>query len=233
MVGGNAADHRGVDRRRVRPDLAPEAREPPIDHRFDHARLRRDCLRVQSDPAAATVIAQQNKSLPNRTSCDARLPLAASGWHAGVGMAPVRRVDLSQGSTTFGRLLWAPEDQAVNPYVVFLMYLLAILGFVFVTLVMNRYLGPKPVASALKLEPFECGATPVDTRNTKAVPIKYYAVAIAFMLFDLETIFLFVWALAAQPLTGFLLFTFFIFAFLLVLILLYVYQAELLDMVTE
>ena len=121
----------------------------------------------------------------------------------------------------------------MNPYVAFLLYLLAILGFVFITLVMNRYLGPKPVASALKLEPFECGATPVDTRNTKAVPIKYYGVAIAFMLFDLETVFLFIWALGAQPLTGFMLFTFFIFAFLLVLILLYVYQAKLLEGLTE
>ena len=121
----------------------------------------------------------------------------------------------------------------MNPYVVFLLYLLAILGFVFVTLVMNRALGPKPIASALKLEPFECGATPVDTRNTKAVPIKYYGVAIAFLLFDLETVFLFIWALGAQPLTGFMLFTFFIFAFLLVLILLYVYQARLLEGVTE
>jgi hypothetical protein len=43
----------------------------------------------------------------------------------------------------------------------------------------------------------------------------------------------FIWALGAQPLTGFLLFTFFIFAFLLVLILLYVYQARLLEAVTE
>ena len=121
----------------------------------------------------------------------------------------------------------------MNPYIVFLMYLLAILGFVFVTLVMNRYLGPKPIASALKLEPFECGATPVDTQNTKAVPIKYYGVAIAFMLFDLETVFLFIWALGAQPLTGFTLLTFFLFVFLLVLILLYVYQARLLEGVTE
>ncbi len=121
----------------------------------------------------------------------------------------------------------------MNPYVAFLLYLLAILGFVFVTLVMNRMLGPKPVASALKREPFECGATPVDTRNTKAVPIKYYGVAIAFLLFDLETVFLFIWALGAQPLTGFMLFTFFIFTFLLVLILLYVYRARLLEAVTE
>jgi len=121
----------------------------------------------------------------------------------------------------------------MSPYLAFLLYLLAILGFVFITLVMNRFLGPKPTASAMKLEPFECGAQPVDTRNTKAVPIKYYAVAIAFMLFDIETVFLFVWALGAQPLTGFMLFTFFLFAFLLVLILLYVYQARLLDTVTE
>ncbi len=121
----------------------------------------------------------------------------------------------------------------MNPYVVFLLYMLAILGFVFVTLLMNRYLGPKPAATAAKLEPFECGATPVDTLNVKAVPIKYYAVAIVFILFDLETVFLFIWALGAQPVTGFMLATFGIFIFLLVLILLYVYKARLLEAVTE
>jgi NADH-quinone oxidoreductase subunit A len=121
----------------------------------------------------------------------------------------------------------------MNPYGAFALYLLAILGFVAVTLLMNRVLGPKPKATALKMEPFECGATPVDTRNVKAVPIKYYAVAIAFLLFDLETVFLYIWALGAQPLTGFMLFTFFIFAFLLVAILLYVYHARLLESVTE
>ena len=121
----------------------------------------------------------------------------------------------------------------MNAYAVFLLYLLAILGFVGVTLLMNRYLGPKPVSSEMKLEPFECGATPVDTHNVKAVPIKYYAVAIIFILFDLETVFLFIWALGAQPLTGFLLFVFGFFLFLLVLILLYVYKAKLLEGVTE
>ena len=121
----------------------------------------------------------------------------------------------------------------MNPYVIFLLYLLAILGFVFVTLVMNRYLGPQPVPTAAKLEPFECGATPVDARNTKPVPIKYYGVAVAFLLFDLETVFLFIWALGAQPLTDFMLVTFFVFMFLLVLILLYVYRSRLLEAVTD
>ena len=122
---------------------------------------------------------------------------------------------------------------ATNPYVVFLLYLVAILGFVAFTLFLNRVLGPKPVASAVKLEPFECGATPIDPVNVRPVPIKYYAVAIAFLLFDLETVFLFVWALGAQPLTGFMVFTFFLFVALLVLILLYVYKQRLLEAVTE
>jgi len=121
----------------------------------------------------------------------------------------------------------------MSPYVAFILYLMAILGFVAVTLLMNRALGPKPAASAMKLEPFECGATAVDTRQVRPVPIKYYAVAIAFILFDLETVFLYIWALGAQPLTGFMVFTFLIFAFLLVAILLYVYKARLLEGVTQ
>jgi len=121
----------------------------------------------------------------------------------------------------------------MNPYVIFLLYLLAIMGFVFTTLLMNRFLGPKPVSSAAKLEPFECGAVPVDPRNVKAIPIKYYAVAIVFILFDLETVFLIIWVLGAQPVTGFMLVTFAIFVALLVLMLLYVYKAKLIEGVTE
>ena len=120
-----------------------------------------------------------------------------------------------------------------NPYLVFLLYLVAILGFVGFTLLLNRVLGPKPKASAVKLEPFECGAEPIDPENVKALPIKYYAVALAFLLFDLETVFLFVWALGAQPLTGFMVFTFLLFVALLVLILVYVYRQRLLEAVTE
>ena len=120
-----------------------------------------------------------------------------------------------------------------NPYLVFVLYLVAILGFVAFTLLLNRVLGPKPRSSAVKLEAFECGAEPIDPVNVRAVPIKYYAVAIAFLLFDLETVFLFVWALGAQPLTGFMVLTFFIFVALLVLMLLYVYKQRLLEAVTE
>ena len=121
----------------------------------------------------------------------------------------------------------------MNPYVVFLLYAFAILSVVALTLGLNKVLGPKPAMTESKLDPFECGATPIETRNVKAVPIKYYAIAIVYILFDLETVFLFIWALGAQPVSGFMLFTFAIFIFLLVLILLYVYRERLLEAVTE
>jgi NADH-quinone oxidoreductase subunit A len=121
----------------------------------------------------------------------------------------------------------------MNPYGAFLVYLLAILGFVAVTLWLNKVVGPKPVASALKLEPFECGATPVEQVNVKAIPVKYYAIAIVFILFDLETVFLFLWALGAQPLTGALLAALGVFLVLLVFIMLYVWRTGLLEDVTR
>jgi len=121
----------------------------------------------------------------------------------------------------------------MNPYVVFLLYLIAILSFVGLMLLANRLLGPKPAMTALKQEPFECGATLIDTRDVHTVPVKYYAVAIVFILFDLETVFLILWVLAAQPLDGFMMATFAIFMFLLILVLLYVYRARLVEAVTD
>lgn len=121
----------------------------------------------------------------------------------------------------------------MNAYLSFLVYLAAILGFVAVTLWLNRIVGPKPVSSDLKLEPFECGATPVQREIRGAVAVKYSAIAVVFIVFDLETAFLIVWALAAQPLTGTLLFTLGLFLALLVLILAYVWKSGLIQEVVE
>lgn len=121
----------------------------------------------------------------------------------------------------------------MNPYLSFLIYLVAILGFVGLTLWLNRVVGPKPEPTPLKLEPFECGAIPVEQDNVRAVPVKYYAIALVFILFDLETVFLFLWALGSQPLTGALLAAFGVFMVLLVVIMLYVWRTGLLEEVTQ
>ncbi len=120
----------------------------------------------------------------------------------------------------------------MNAYLAFIVYLVAILGFVALTLWLNSVVGPKPAPTPLKLEPFECGATPVQVDNTRAIPVKYYGIAVVFILFDLETVFLYLWALAAQPMTGFMLATFALFTALLVVIMLYVWRSGLLEEVT-
>lgn len=50
-----------------------------------------------------------------------------------------------------------------------------------------------------KDEPYECGVEPVG--NTKdPVPVKFYMVAILFILFDIEVIFLYPWAVISDRL---------------------------------
>ncbi|WP_006787087.1 NADH-quinone oxidoreductase subunit A [Thiorhodospira sibirica] len=121
----------------------------------------------------------------------------------------------------------------MDPYLSFLLYLLAILGFVGITLGMNRLLGPKPAPTPAKQEPFECGGVVADPVNVRAVPVKYYGVAVVFILFELETIFLFLWALGAQPLNGLMLAIFGFFMALLALIMFYVWNSRLLEDVLE
>ena len=121
----------------------------------------------------------------------------------------------------------------MNPYLAFLVYLVAILGFVALTLWLNKVVGPKPAPTPLKLEPFECGANPIEQVSVRAVPVKYYAIAVVFILFDLETVFLFLWALGAQPLSGALLAALGVFLALLVVIMLYVWRTGLLEEVTR
>ncbi len=85
----------------------------------------------------------------------------------------------------------------MTPYATLLLYVFAAVGLVGLILGLNALLGPRPRASAAKLEPFECGAEPFQHRNVRPLSIRYYPIAIFFLLFDLETVLLFIWAAAA------------------------------------
>jgi len=85
----------------------------------------------------------------------------------------------------------------MSPYFVLLLFLLAVLGLVGLIVGLNALLGPKVIDSPGKLEPFECGSRPLQQRNVRPLSIKYYPVAILFLLFDLETVLLFIWAVSA------------------------------------
>ena len=101
----------------------------------------------------------------------------------------------------------------MNPYAIFLVFLLVSIGVVGLMLALNALLGPRVTPSETKLKPFECGAPPIQTRNVRRLSVKYYPVAIFFLLFDVETVLLFIWAgssgsreLAAVSLASFLFF---------------------------
>jgi NADH-quinone oxidoreductase subunit A len=65
-------------------------------------------------------------------------------------------------------------------------------GFAAVSLVATHLLGPKRKTKT-KLEAFECG---IEGQGNARVPfsIKYFLVAILFVLFDIEVIFMYPWA---------------------------------------
>ncbi|MFN9807670.1 MAG: NADH-quinone oxidoreductase subunit A [Betaproteobacteria bacterium] len=85
----------------------------------------------------------------------------------------------------------------MSSYTAFFIYLLAVVATVGLVVGLNALLGPRVTTSAAKREPFECGIAPAQRRNVRPISIKYYPIAIFFLLFDLETVLLFIWAAAA------------------------------------
>ncbi len=78
--------------------------------------------------------------------------------------------------------------------------LMIALGLLFAvpSVVLSKLLGPsKPTPE--KLAPYECGMPPVgDARERMSV--KFYLVAMIFLLFDIEVAFLYPWAMALRDL---------------------------------
>ncbi len=79
--------------------------------------------------------------------------------------------------------------------------LLAVIGvgFGIVSVVISRFLGPRNPTPE-KLAAYECGMPPVgDARERQSV--KFYLIAMIFLLFDIEVAFLYPWALAMRELS--------------------------------
>jgi len=74
-----------------------------------------------------------------------------------------------------------------------LLVLLVVAVLLAATLVgLSWILGPKK-PSAAKLAPYECGVTPVGSARER-FPVKFYLIAMLFIVFDIETVFLYPWA---------------------------------------
>ena len=91
----------------------------------------------------------------------------------------------------------------LDQYLPVLLFILVGVGVGVVPLVLGYVLGPNRPDPA-KNSPYECGFEAIDDARMK-FDVRYYLVAILFILFDLEIAFLFPWAVALQDVgvTGF------------------------------
>ena len=78
-------------------------------------------------------------------------------------------------------------------YIPILIFAALAAAFPAVTLILFKYIRPDMRGVGAKLKPYECGIPPEsDARGRYSV--RFYIVAIMFVIFDVETIFLFPWA---------------------------------------
>jgi len=88
----------------------------------------------------------------------------------------------------------------MNPYLPVLGVFLFALVFGGIMVALSAFLGPKKYGK-VKHQPYECGVPMVGLRDKMSV--KYYMTAILFILFDIETVFLYLWAKSFKSLGWF------------------------------
>ena len=87
------------------------------------------------------------------------------------------------------------------------------IGFVLITLVMAKWIRPSRPSDA-KLQNYECGEPPVGSAWIQFNP-RFYIFALLFVIFDVEVVFLFPWAVAYKSLGIMAFFEMLIFIFVL------------------
>jgi NADH-quinone oxidoreductase subunit A len=104
-------------------------------------------------------------------------------------------------------------------------------GAVFVlvggTLALNRLVRPA-VARAEKLVTYECGVDPIGGGWSQST-VRYYIFALLFVIFDVEAVFLFPWAVVFEEIGIFAFVEMMIFIFILALGLVYAWRKKVLE----
>jgi len=86
-------------------------------------------------------------------------------------------------------------------FIPILMMLIVATGFAVATLAASHFLGRR-VNDPAKLSPYECGVTPVGTARER-FHTRFYLVAMLFIVFDIETVFIYPWAVVFKQLAVF------------------------------
>ena len=108
-------------------------------------------------------------------------------------------------------------------YAPIVVFALLVGGFVVFSLMASAMLRPRRRVAA-KAEPYESGISPERLPTAVRFPVKFYVVAMLFIIFDIETIFLFPWAVRFRALGIFGLIEMLVFIGLVFVAYLYVWQ---------
>ena len=107
----------------------------------------------------------------------------------------------------------------LDAYIPILLFILVAIGFAVVALVLAWLVRPERY-NKVKLEPYECGIeTTGDARDRYS--IRYFLIGMLFLIFDVETVFMFPWAVIMDRLALFGLIEMIV--FILILVIGYVY----------
>jgi len=85
-----------------------------------------------------------------------------------------------------------------DPYFSVLLLLIIAVGMAVMFVFMSQALGPKKY-DRVKYSVYECGVDPFTSAAVR-VSVKFYLIALLFLLFDLETAFLYPWAVLFRKL---------------------------------
>jgi NADH-quinone oxidoreductase subunit A len=88
----------------------------------------------------------------------------------------------------------------MSPYIPLLGIMALAAGFLAISITLSSYLGPRRY-NKIKYSSYECGIQPTPAPvGGGRFPIKYYITAMLFIVFDIETIFLYPWAVTFKQL---------------------------------
>lgn len=90
------------------------------------------------------------------------------------------------------------SDNQLMQYIPVLLLGIVAVAFAAGTLFASVLLGKKGKDSKIKDTAYECGMLPVGDGSTR-LSVKFYLVAMLFILFDIEVVFLYPWAVVYRP----------------------------------
>jgi|Marorgknorr_s2lv_5_1036026.scaffolds.fasta_scaffold00382_12 NADH-quinone oxidoreductase subunit A len=113
----------------------------------------------------------------------------------------------------------------IENYLPILIVFILAAGFVFVSLILSHFVGPR-IDNKVKMMPYESGVDPVGETRIR-FSIRFFLIALLFIIFDIEIVFLYPWAVVFKDfltMGSFIFFEMVVFLFILAFGFVYVWK---------